>query len=185
MGSTMASGAQSVMRVEDYLTHIDNVEDVPFLKTKLLDVNMRLFKSSPKYRVIVGYCCKYIAALAVTTMRGYKKPHGMSGANAAIPYNIIAYVRNRGMEDEEAVIMINPKVVHASVCVSTVMSNCGSIRLPEPIPVKRAMDVDITWFDEEGIKHSGRFYQGSGGFTLQHEIDHNLGILITDRQVNP
>jgi hypothetical protein len=36
--------------------------------------------------------------------------------------------------------------------------------------------------DEEGEVQSYRFHRKDGGFTIQHEVDHNLGILITDLQ---
>lgn len=171
------------MKVQDYLTHIDNEEDKPFLRTKLLDVNMRLFNSSTEYSDIVRACARYVVDLAGTTMDGYKKPHGMSGANLGIPFNIIAYVKNRNEEDEEVVLMINPKILHATATKQIVMSNCGSIRLEEPIPVERAAGVLVSWYNYFGKKQQGVFRRGDGGFTIQHEIDHNLGVLITDRAV--
>lgn len=169
------------LKIEDHITHIDNPEDLPFLKTKLFDVNMRLFNSSEKYRDIIMWCCEYIQFLAMTEMEGYKKPHGMSGANAGIPFNIIGIVENRGEENESCHIMINPKIIGHSVKMEETSSNCGSIRLEKSIKVMRWHEIRITYYDTDGNFTESVFGRKQGGFTIQHEIDHNLGILITDR----
>jgi peptide deformylase len=166
-----------VKHVDNYLTHIINPDDFQYLKSKLLDVNMRLFESSRQYRSIVQQCFQYIREVALTEMVGYKKPDGMSGANVGIPFNIIAYV-----EGHKAIGMINPKITYASEAMDVVRTNCGSIRLPAPIKVKRHFSVEVGWFDEEGDYHTRVFFRGDCGFTIQHEIDHNLGILITDKE---
>jgi peptide deformylase len=172
------------MKVEDYLTHIDNSEDVQYLKGKAFPVNMRLFRTSPEYKAIVLQCCEYIKKLALTKMDGYKKPHGMSGANLAIPFNIIAFVANRGTEYETAEIMINPTVESYSEKKVKTRSNCGSIRLTEPIEITRFQSVRVSWYDENGVLRIATLDREHGGFTIQHEIDHNLGILITDRKTS-
>jgi peptide deformylase len=169
------------MKAENYFTHIDT--DPIYLRTKLLDVNMRLFKTSPDYQQIVLDCCAYIKCMALMKMDDYKSPHGMSGANLAIPFNIIAVVRKRGTSKSYAEIMINPTILHAEGKDEVIaMSNCGSIRLDEPIPVKRHAGVLVSWYTEEGKRLQGVFRREDGGFTIQHEIDHNNGVLITDRQ---
>lgn len=168
--------------VDQNLTHIDNPEDLPFLRQPLFDVNMRLFRSSPTYKSFIRIACECIKQYCTNEMEGYKKPHGMSGANAAIPYNIIAYLTKRNTPDEQCNIMINPKIIHRSKETVKSKSNCGSIRLPEPIEIERNKEITIEWFDLEGVEHKGNFTREVGGMTLQHEIDHNLGILITDRQ---
>jgi peptide deformylase len=171
------------MNVNDFITFIGNEEDLPYLKTSLLDVNMRLFnnKKNPTYRRIVQSCCTYLANVALKSLDGYKKPHGMSGANIGIPFNIIGIVRERGTSHEYCEIMINPHIKVRSKEKSVGMSNCGSIRLPEPIPVKRHDTIGISWYNIDGVRNSGAFRKQDGGFTIQHEIDHNQGILITDR----
>lgn len=107
----------------------------------------------------------------------------MSGANVAIPFNIIAVVRNRGRQDEYVEAMINPRVVSYSEDKVKTVSNCGSIRLPEPIEITRFKSVMVEWYTESGEKRTETFIRDNGGFTIQHEIDHNLGILIWDRKV--
>ena len=36
------------------------------------------------------------------------------------------------------------------------------------------------YFTKEGVEKEGIFGRDNGSFTIQHEVDHNLGILITD-----
>jgi peptide deformylase len=171
------------MNVSDCLTHIDNSEDVPYLRSKLLDVNMRLFKSNPSYKAIVIEACNLLKRHALTKMDGYKLPHGVSGANLGIPWNIIALVRQRGTPDAWAFAMLNPQITSASNETESAYSNCGSIRLNHPIRVTRNTSISVAWLDEQGAPHEGFFGPASGSFTIQHEIDHNNGILITDREI--
>ncbi len=165
----------------DHITHIDNPADVPYLRGKLLDVNMRLFSTSDGYRAVVLAACDWIAKLCTTKMEGYKLPHGMSGANAGIPWNIIGIARNRGQDDAYTQIMINPKIGAYGGKVIESQSNCGSLCLKEPITIKRRERVTLGWFDMDGKDCCGTFGREDGGFTIQHEVDHNLGVLITDR----
>lgn len=156
------------MRHEDRCTLLRNEEDRDILTRKLFDVNMRLFHVNPDYRSVVQGCCKYIRGCAVTEVEGYKKPHGFSGANAGIPFNIIALA--------DGTVMINPRIV-ASSGERESMSNCGSLLLPQSIKITRHADVTVRYFDSNG------FHRMMIGYlpTVQHEIDHNDGILITDR----
>lgn len=155
----------------DVCTHIDFNFDHDILKRRLFDVNMRLFQSSPDYKSIVLCCAEYIRELARTTREGYKTPHGFSGANAGIPFNIIA--------DQERV-YLNPVITYRQG-VRRSTSNCGSLTLKEPIEIWRYEEISVDYFDLEGAPHTIEGYLP----TLQHEIDHNNGILITDRQVKP
>ena len=170
------------MNISDYLTHIDNKDDKPYLKIPLFNVNIRLLNSNKSYRDIVNKCCEHIKFCALTKMDGYKLPHGMSGANVGIPFNIIGIVNNRGQENPYCDIMINPKIIEVAGGLKIVESNCGSIRLDKPIRIKRFGNVMVEWDDLDGGLHKEWFSKEDGGFTIQHEIDHNLGILITDRQ---
>lgn len=160
----------------DYCTHISNLEDIDILTRKLFDVNIRLFNSSPQYREIVTLSINYLKWWCVTSKEGYKKPHGVSGANTGIPFNIVAYNTNNG-----PVAMINPKIIKRYGGKITGQSNCGSLTLPEPIEVTRDEFIDIDYFDENGDKISiTKVDRKLGGLTIQHEVDHNLGILITN-----
>lgn len=157
---------------EDYCTQLKNggiEEDI--LTRRLFDVNMRLFQSSQEYNAIVLHICSYMRWCATTEKEGYKKPHGYSGANAGIPFNIIALADGR--------VMINPKIFWTSQDVRKVESNCGSLLLEEPITIERYSHIRCSFFDEDGMEHEIDGYLP----TVQHETDHNNGILITDRLV--
>lgn len=155
----------------DVCTHIKFDFDIDILKRKNFDVNLRLIQSSPAYRNIIHSCCDYILTLATSTREGYRKPRGFSGANAGIPFNIIATAKG--------LVMINPHIIYASAAMREQASNCGSLTLETDIIVARHACVRIEYWDREGN------HQEIVGYlpTEQHEIDHNLGILITDRQI--
>lgn len=169
---------------EDYITHIKNEEDRIYLKTKHFPVNMRLFHASPEYKAIILQQCNYIRQKCLEIKEGYKKPHGMSSANCGLSFNIIGITRNRNRKDEYCQIMINPEINYKKHFFNgneeTTLSNCGSLTLKEPIKVKRRKVIEVSYFDENGdyqLQHVG---PEEGSFTIQHEVDHNLGILITD-----
>lgn len=164
----------------DYITHIDNKEDRVYLKSKHFPVNMRLFKTSPEYKNIILQQCRYLKTLVLTQMDGYKKPHGMSSANAGLAFNIIAICRYRNTNKEHAEVMINPKIVEYVKEFSDAETNCGSLTLDKPIKIKRPNWIKVEWYDEKGVWKSEIFKRETNSFTIQHEIEHNLGILITD-----
>jgi peptide deformylase len=168
------------MEHEDYITHVKNKEDTVYLKTKHFPVNMRLFNTSRGYQYLIREQCAYIRELCLTVKDGYKKPHGMSSANAGLSFNIIGITRNRNQVDEYCQIMINPVIISRSIGTVETTSNCGSITLDEPIKLTRNQSVVVQWYDEEGVFHDQLITREQGAFTVQHEVDHNLGILITD-----
>ena len=160
------------LKHEDVCTLLKNLEDKDILTRKLFDVNLRLMKTSLEYKAIVLKACEYIRELAMTEREGYKKPHGFSGANAGIPWNIIALADGR--------VMINPKILsNHNGEVTYGYSNCGSLLLPEPIKVSRWTRITFEYWDRDLIRHAVAGHYP----TVQHEIDHNNGILITDRKV--
>jgi peptide deformylase len=171
--------------IDDEITYIGYEEDILFLRTKLFNVNMRLFATSFGYAQIISNICEHIKWLAVTEMEGYKKPHGMSGANAGIPFNIIGIVENRGKVGEYCRIMINPEILEYSKEMVQTSTNCGSIRLKKHINVLRADAVYVKYYTQKGEEERKWFTRKQGSFTIQHEIDHNLGILITDKEIKP
>ena len=164
-----------------HITHIDNKEDIPYLRNKLFDVNIRLFNSSTEYRGLINRACDHIGWLCMTKMQGYKLPHGMSAANAGIPWNIIAFALNRDTKNAYSFIMMNPKILKREGAIVDTESNCGSLTLERPITIKRHEKVFVGWFDRDSKYNEKYFDRDNHGFTIQHEIDHNLGILITDR----
>lgn len=171
------------MKHEDFVTHIKNGEDHVYLKTKHFPVNMRLFKTSPQYKAIIKSMCNYIK-FCLTEKEGYKKPHGMSSANIGMSFNIIGITMNRNTNKEYYKVMINPEIIKKLGSKITAYSNCGSLTLDEPIEVTRNSDILVGYFDEDGEYHEEHFSRKNGSLTIQHEIDHNLGILITDRAIS-
>lgn len=165
---------------DDHITWIERPEDVCYLRTPLLPVSIRLWGSSPGYRAVVESCIAHITKAVLTQCSGYKLPHGMSGANLGIPFNVIARAVHRGTPKARAEVMINPKIVNQSGAHLVSDSNCGSIRLAEPIKVKRRSDVLVEWWDVNRRFHRNWRDREWGSLTIQHEVDHNLGILITD-----
>jgi len=166
----------------DYITHLLNEEDEVYLRQDHFPVNMRLFKTSEDYRNIIVQCCEYIAKLCLTKMEGYKKPHGMSSANAGLAFNIIGITINRNKKNEYCLIMINPEILKYGEEKVHSFSNCGSLTLKESIQIIRSEKVLVRWHSTDGKIGERWFNREQGSLTLQHEIDHNLGILITDRQ---
>lgn len=154
----------------DICTHMNNEEDRDILTRKLFDVNLRLMKTSPWYLNLIKEAAGYIWYMANTTREGYKTPHGFSGANAGIPFNIIAVAGKEGP-------MLNPKVIKRHG-VRTSFSNCGSLTLEKPIEIMRYALVEVEYWDLSCERHLISGYLP----TVQHEIDHNQGILITDRR---
>lgn len=154
---------------ENYCALLRNAEDRDILTRRLFDVNMRLFKVNSAYRGIIYRIASYILWCAQTEKEGYKKPHGYSGANAGIPFNIIATDH----------VMLNPKVIKKKG-KKVSRSNCGSLLLKEPINIWRYEEITFEYWDLDGMRHEQTGYLP----TIQHEIDHNNGVLITDLQVH-
>ncbi len=105
----------------------------------------------------------------------YPKLSGLSGANVGIPFNIITILKN-----DIVTHMLNPTIVRMSKQTRIVQSNCGSLCLTEKVSVTRREWVEVSYYNIEGKHVQTRFTIAEGGSTIQHEIDHNKGILITD-----
>lgn len=159
---------------KDFCTLLKNEEDRDILTRKLFDVNLRLFSSSYAYRAIILQCCKYLQWCAQTEKEGYKKPHGYSGANAGIPFNIIALA--------DGTVMVNPKVNPSNAGYMAMKSNCGSLMLEDDLKIIRHKEIKVDYL---GVVNGELVEMSQTGFlpTVQHEVDHNNGILITDRRV--
>lgn len=163
-----------MVRHEDYCTFFSNQEDKDILTRKLFDVNIRLFYSSTGYRNLIKLTHDYLKWCAQTEKSGYKKPHGYSGANAGIPFNIIALANG--------IVMINPHLIKVSGRKEG-LSNCGSLVLEKPIKIWRHEHVTVRYYELTSF-YSLKECNISGYLpTVQHEIDHNNGILITDRKI--
>ncbi len=152
-----------------------NEFDTEILKRRIFNVNIRLLVDNKQYRKIISYIIYYMNNLMETKFSDYTTLKGLSGANLGIPFNIIA-VRDNG----SIKILINPRITKKSTRTKIINSNCGSIRLSKPIPVRRSIWINVEWYDIKGTRYVSKF-EGPVGNTIQHEIDHNLGVLITNR----
>lgn len=162
--------------IRDFL--VQNSElDNQSLRNKLLNVNIRLFQANKKYSGIVILIIDYMKKLLATSFSDYSNLRGISGANIGIPINIIGFVSTKG----HVVIMINPFIKEHSDKKRTVSSNCGSLVLPKSIKVERSYSVTVDYHNEDG-RPCFRTFEGTDAFVIQHEVDHNNGILITQRK---
>ena len=144
------------------------------LNRPLFDVNMRLYKNNVHYRTVINDAIRYMVFVLKQKFNDYGKLKGISGANLGIPWNIIAYYNNSVM------VMINPKITEAWSPVK-VLSNCGSLRLPESIKVERHAFIICEWYDTSGQLHKKEYDRDQGSLTIQHEVEHNQGVLITQK----
>ena len=162
------------VKIEDNLVQNLEAED-DCLHRLLFNVNMRLFTSNELYRKTILDVCDYMKLVMTQEYENYPKLAGLSCANIGFPFNIIALPKN-----DEIVYMLNPSITKMSKQTRVVSSNCGSLNLKEKISVTRREWVDVSYYDIFGRHNVERFTIAEGGATIQHEIDHNKGILITD-----
>jgi peptide deformylase len=168
----------------DYMVQMREPEfDRQCLRRELFPVNMRLFQSSDWYKKHIEGIIDYMKWSMSQRWKDYQSnpaggTYGISCANLGMAYNIIGWRKNDDFE-----FMINPKIVESSTELFETKSNCGSIKYKEKIPVKRPKWVVVEYYDVSGVLQKNKFTGKEAGYTIQHEIDHNLGILISDRFV--
>jgi len=128
----------------------------------------------------------------------YDAIKGISGANIGVPFNIVVInvgehelteTRKKvpvGILDDDIIIcdnlfipMLNPKIIKTSKKTFFTESNCGSIILDKPIQVERNEWVKVHFYNIKGEEKVIKFGKPLTG-TVQHEIEHNQGILITE-----
>jgi len=158
--------------ISNWLTQTtDNPKYADILHRRGFSVNMRLFNNNKEYRELIISIVEYLIKLLNTNYSGFS-PIGISGANIGVPFNIIAFKPNR--------VLINPEIIESSKEKIIKRYGCGSI--PEHhlfgLPVKRHTWIKVRYFDIGGKENIEVFNSKSA--IIQHEIDHNLGILITD-----
>jgi peptide deformylase len=171
------------MRITDYLVQEfdENEYDKTILHKPVFPVNMRLFKTSPFFRQLIMDIINYMDShLNMTSFEDSTgAPMGISGAKLGVPWNIIGY-KNKGKNK----FCINPKITRYSADKIETDTNCGALRLKANIKVLRANLIDIEYFDLRGQrtieKNIGRY---EGGFIIQHEVEHNFGICINDKEI--
>jgi peptide deformylase len=141
-------------------------------------VNIRLFNDNRAYRLIVKNIIAHMESLFSAEFSDYNPLLGISGANVGIPFNIVIIKRPTGN-----LIMVNPEIKLTSKETQEVTSNCGSLCLEKSIKKVRPKEVTVHHYKlQKGhlIKACATF-EGKLASTVIHEIEHNQGILITDR----
>ena len=143
------------------------------------EVNMRLFNASDGYKFSVLVAIDHMIETMHKDFDNYPEIKGISGANVGIPYKIIVVKKKNDVD----LVMINPKIIRHSKKKVKAKTNCGSVNLCESIEVKRYCWVIVEYYNRKGSKCCEKFDREHYGFTIQHEIDHVNGILITDKGV--
>lgn len=176
--------------IAHYLTQINiSGEDADILHNKVQNVNTRLLNSNSNYREIIEEIIKFMTKMLETKFDDYSTLKGMSGANVGIPLNIIAIkaTTDKGLPKSpikhifpKIISFINPIITRHSKKFTIVQSNCGSVNLTEPIKISRYDWIDVEYFTLEGLRKLER-YEKPMSFTIQHEVDHNHGVVITDK----
>lgn len=179
--------------LDNYSTHVN--KDTRFVVARMFPVIIRLFKSSGTYNKIILDSLDYMMEITTKKFRDYPEVKGISGANIGIPFNLVVIkickIGDRVPEDLKGLTirykgynflhMINPKVTDHSLKKFRTETNCGSVRLEKPIYVSRFRWVEVTFTSRDGNIRRVRIEKPITG-TVQHEIDHNNGVLITDRE---
>lgn len=155
------------MKIKEYVVQ-DKEEYDEILHRRGFNVNMRLYNSNVIYRRLIQDIIQYMMCTKNLSFGDYPKVKGISGANIGIPLNLVI-VGNK--------VMINPTIVAQDHPNTFFVSTCGSI--PDArVTVIRPSWITVEYFDINGKKDEETFTDNVG--TICHEIEHNLGILITD-----
>jgi len=180
-GGQHATKGGSTMKIAEMLIQNGEKHDGA-LHMKAGPVNIRLYKSNKAYKELITNVIDYMLMGSNFDFEDYPKAQGISGANIGIPLNIVVVITKI-----RPYVFLNPTIVRESSDTITAKSNCGSLNLDESITVARRRWVWVTYYDVAAARKTRKFEIKDAGVipsaTLQHEIDHNLGILITEREV--
>lgn len=161
--------------IEDYMVQMKE-EQNDVLTQKLHDVNIRLYNNNREYRDIVREIINHMSRVLYMKFENYSNIKGISGANLGIPFNIIV-VKINDMPKQ----MINPKITENFGKRIDVLSNCGSLLLTKKVTISRSEFIKVTYYNLNGDKRTKEFSEKQSGLTIQHEIDHNLGITLLNK----
>jgi len=169
------------MKIAEMLVQ-DGEEHDGILHKESMPINIRLFKENKAYYHLIYHIVKHMKSVAKCKFEDYPEIQGVSGANVGIPFNIVIIAHKDGHN-----VFLNPEIVAKSKELVKCMSNCGSVNLLEKVKVMRHRWVRVKYYDMSGypITFTSRIgdTEPVPCATLQHEIEHNLGILITDKEV--
>ena len=151
------------------------------LTRKGFPVNIGMLRKNSRYRELIKDIIKYMREVATIEYSDYGELKGLSGANVGIPFNIVVLVD----KTYRTTVLLNPVIVEQSDETRVVKSNCGSLNLKKSIKVKRYTDIAVQYYElnpdklpEGTVIKVAKTFKGATASTLQHEIDHNNGILI-------
>ena len=170
-------------KVSDWLVQ-DKEEHDDCLHRPLFPVNVRLYNDNAGYRSVIQDIVEYMFEVTIKKFKDYPTLRGLSGANVGIPYNIVV-LRS---PDYNNLVYINPVIIKKWGGTRTVESNCGSLNLKEKIEVERHKKILVSLYEydfeiqgpKDPLKQTDEIFTGADASTMQHEIDHNNGILITN-----
>lgn len=115
-----------------------------------------------------------VAKRMIDAMLG-RRAMGLAAPQVGLPYQM--FVARIGAAN---MTFINPEIVDRGWRQSIKEEGCLS--LPGTlVKVERHHKVKVHWCDEFGLWHVAQ-YEGLAARTIQHEIDHLNGILITDKE---
>lgn len=183
------------MKLKNYSVQ-NGEKDDKVLHSKSCNVNMRLLKHSSYYREVINAILGTMKEIFYLKCNDYGAIQGISGPNLGIPLRIIMLRMRRekdgkhinGLPDKLALdselpallCMLNPRITSKSSEKYTAKSNCGALLFKTPINIERFEWVQVSFFDVGGRLCKYRFHKPIAA-TIQHEIDHLNGILITER----
>jgi peptide deformylase len=148
------------------------------LHRRTFPVNIRLYTENPKYKKMITDCIEYMGWVLDQNFEDYQKLTGIAAANLGIPWNIIIITKLAGTRR----VMINPEIVEYSTDIVVGQSNNPSLKLKNKIQVKRSTWVSVRYFDIEGkLIQEEKVSRNDAGLSIQHEVDSNCGIMITNR----
>lgn len=160
------------------------------------EVNMRLLKSSAKYRSIINKILKVMRTFFYEKFDDYDDAKGISGPNIGIPLRIVgARIRKpcgdfveglpgilkENKATDPILFMINPKISEPVGKFYQAKTNCGSVLLKDPIEISRPNSITVSYNTIDGAWVLCIFERPIAS-TIQHEIDHINGITILDRK---
>lgn len=164
--------------IKEWLVQADE-ESNEMLKVALFDVNMRLYNDNIVYKRLISDIIDHMIDALHRKYTDYPELKGISGANVGIPFNIVV-IKTKKATKTTNVVLINPRYRRGENSdIIKVASNCGSLSLEKDIPTERYDAIMLSYFNVDG-KYIQKRVDTKEVCTLQHEIDHNNGILITD-----
>lgn len=167
------------MKITDHLVQLmwDDEYDSSPLRRESFPVNMRLYRINPSYRKCILEVVRYMDEHLQSHFEDYSDPRGIAAANLGFPLRIIGY-KKKPCENQ---FCLNPKITFKSPNTITVTTNCGSLRLKDPVSIERHSLIDFEYFDLEGnLVRKVSVNRMEGGFTIQHEIEQTNGRTLID-----